>query len=180
MAGGLAHVNHTNDRHFFVVGAVRHFQQAVFALLHVVKAFHRRRGGAEHDHGVFHPPAHDGDVARLVARGLLLFVGMLVFLVHDDQAQRVHRRENGGARADDDAGAALANLVPFVVAFAGGQMAVQHRHEGLAGAAGEARLETLDRLRGQGNLRHQDNGAPAVLQGVRRWPANKLPSCRCR
>jgi hypothetical protein len=54
---------------------------------------------------------------------------MLVFLVHNDQSQRVHRREDGGAGADDDAGAALANFVPFVVPFARRQMAVQDRHQ---------------------------------------------------
>ena len=75
--------------------------------------------------------AHHGHVAGVVARRLLLLVGMLVLLVHDDQAQRLDRREDGRAGADDDAGAALADLVPFVVALAGGQMAVQHGHQGL-------------------------------------------------
>ena len=71
----------------------------------------------------FHLAAHDGDVARVVARRFLLFVSVLVFLVHDDEAERFDRRKNRRARADDDARAALPNLVPFIVPFAGGQMA---------------------------------------------------------
>ena len=101
-----------------VVGARGQFEQGVFAALDVVKTFHRRRRRAEHDDGVLHLPAHDRDVARVVARGFFLFVGMLVLLVHDDEAERVHRCEERRARADDDARAALANLVPFVVPLA--------------------------------------------------------------
>ena len=91
---------------------------------------------------------------------------MLVFLVHDDQSQRIDRRENGRARADDDAGAALADFVPFIVPFAGGQMAVQHGHQRLQRAGTEAGLEPLDRLRRQRDFRHQHNRALALLQGV--------------
>ena len=61
----------------------------------------------------------------MVARGFLLLVGVLVLLVHDDQAEVGQRRENGAARADDDAGLAAVDLVPFVVAFAVGKVAVQ-------------------------------------------------------
>ena len=89
-----------------------------------------------------------------------------MLLIDDDQAQRVHRSEYGGAGADDDARAALSDLVPFVMPFAGGQVAVQDRHQSLAGAAGEARLETLHRLRRQRNLRHQHNGPSPLKQGV--------------
>ena len=72
--------------------------------------------------------AHDGHVARVVARRLLLLVGVLVFLIHDDQPERFDRREDRRARADHDARAALADPVPLVVALAVGQMAVQHGH----------------------------------------------------
>ena len=102
----------------------------------------------------------------MIAGRLLLLVGMLVFLVHDDEAQRVHRRENGRARADDDACAALANLVPFIMALAGGQMAVQHRDEGLQGPGTEPRFKPLHRLRRERNLRHQHDGAFALLERV--------------
>src|SRR5262245_51794970 len=84
---------------------------------------------------------------------------MLVFLIDNDQAQWIDWRENGRACADDDAGAALANLVPFIVAFAGGKMAVQNSDQRLQRAGTESGFETLDRLRRERNLRHEDDGA---------------------
>ena len=56
---------------------------------------------------------------------------MLVLLIHNDQTERFHRRKNCGARADHDLRAALPDLVPFVVPFAGREMTVQHRHQSL-------------------------------------------------
>jgi len=41
-----------------------------------------------------------------------------VFLVHDDKAERFDRRKNRRSRANDNASAALADFVPFIVAFA--------------------------------------------------------------
>ena len=139
---------------------------AYLPLRAVVKALQRRRGRAEHHHGPFHLAAHNGHVARVVARRFLLLVGVLVFLVHDDQAERLHRREDGRARADDDPRAALANLVPLVVPLAGGQMAVQHRDQRLQRAGTEPRLEALDRLRRERDLRHEDDRALALFQRV--------------
>ena len=95
------------------------------------------------------------DLAGVIPGRLLLLVGMLVLLVHNDQAQRIDRGEDGRARADDDPGAALADLVPLVVPFARGQMAVQHRHQRLESARAEPGLEPLDRLRREGDLRHK-------------------------
>ncbi len=97
---------------------------------------------------------HNRHIAGVITRSFLLLVRMLVLFIHDDQAERGDGRENGGAGADDNAGAALADLVPFVVAFAVGQMAVQHGHLSLQFAGAETRFETLHRLRGQSDLRH--------------------------
>ena len=130
----LAHVHHTDDGHLLVVGARGHFQEPVFSLLRVVITFQAGGGGAEHHHGLLHLGADHRHVARVVAGRFLLLVGMLVLLVHDDQPQPLHRREHGRARADGDAGAALADFVPFVMAFAGGQMAVQARPPAFAAA----------------------------------------------
>jgi len=70
----------------------------------------------------------------VVARGFLLFVGMFVFFVDDDEAERVDGGEDGGASADDDTGPALSDFVPFVVAFSGGEVGVEDRDEGLGGS----------------------------------------------
>ena len=145
---------------------MRQFQEGVFSLLHVVKAFQRRRGGAEQDDRFLHPSAHHGDVPRMITGRFLLLVGILVFLINDDQPEWVHRRKNSRTRADDDAGAALADFVPFVVALACGQVAVQHGNQGLEPAGGEPGLEPLDRLRRKRDFRDQHNCPFAQLQGA--------------
>jgi hypothetical protein len=50
---------------------------------------------------------------------------MLVLLVHDDESERLDGREDGRTRADDDARAPLANLVPLVVPLAGTEVRVE-------------------------------------------------------
>ena len=56
---------------------------------------------------------------------------MLVLFIDDDQAEVLDWRENSGTRADDDAGAVLADFLPFVVAFPCGEIAVQNRDQRL-------------------------------------------------
>ena len=55
----------------------------------------------------------------MVAGRLLLFVGMLVFLVDDDQPQRVHRSKHRRTGPDDNPSAPLPDLVPLVMTFPG-------------------------------------------------------------
>ena len=94
-AKGLAHVDYANERHFFVVGALGHFQQDVFSLFAVVKAFEGRRRRAKEDSRTFHLAAHDGDVASMITRSFFLLVAVFVFFIDDDEAERVDRREDG-------------------------------------------------------------------------------------
>ena len=101
-------------------------EQVVFAGARIFEGLEARRGAAEEAGAAFELGAHHGEVARVVARGFLLLVGRFVLLIHDDEAEVLQRREDGAARADDDVGAAFADLVPFVVPFAVGEMAVQH------------------------------------------------------
>ena len=70
--------------------------------------------------------------------------------------------------------------MPFIVAFARGQMAVQHRDERLQRPRTEARLEPLDGLGRQRNFRHEHNGASALLQraGNRLQINFRLPAAR--
>ncbi len=120
LARRLAHVHDADVRHPGVVGPLGQLQERVFAAAAIIITFERRCGGAEHHGGAFHLAAHDGHVARVVTRRFFLLVSVLVFLVHDDQAQRIYGRKNRRARADDNARATLANLVPLVVPLAGG------------------------------------------------------------
>ncbi len=146
-AQGLAHVHDAHDRHFLVVGALQQLQQFVLAPGAVVKTLHRGSGRAEHDRGAFHLATDDGDVSGMVAGRFFLLVSVLVLFIHDDQAERFDRREDCRTRPDDNAGAAPANLVPFIVALACGQVAVQDGDQGLKPAGGEPGFEPFNRLR---------------------------------
>ena len=166
LARFLAHVDDPHQRHFLVVGALRQFEQGVFPFLRVVETFQRGGGRAEQDHCAFHLTAHDSDIARVVTRRFLLLVGMLVFLIDNNEPERVHRRKNRRARPNDDARAALTDLVPLIVPLAGGQMAVQHRNERLQRTGAESPLEPFDRLRRERDFRHQHDRAFSLLQAM--------------
>ena len=105
----------------------------------------------------------DRDVARMIARRFLLFVGVLVFFIDDDEAEILERREDCAARADDDAGAAGVELVPFVVPLAFGEMAVKNGDH--IRVVGEAALEALDGLRSERDFRHENDRAFAAREG---------------
>ena len=47
---------------------------------------------------------HDSRIPTLVTRRRILFVGRIMFLVHDDQAQIVVRQEKSGTGPQDDIG----------------------------------------------------------------------------
>ncbi len=116
-----------------------------------------RRTGAALELG-----ADDGEIAGVVARGFLLLVGGLVLLIHDDEAEVLQRGEDGAAGADDDVGAAFMDLIPFVMALAVGEVAVEHG-DALA-ALGEAGLEALDGLRGEADFGDEDERGLALLE----------------
>src|ERR1041385_5172785 len=149
LAQGLAHVDHADDGHFFVIGPLGHFEQRVLLFERIVIAFQRRSGGSEDNDGSFHAAAHNGHVPSVISRGFLLLVGVLVFFVDDDQTQRLDRSEDRRARADSDTGASLANFVPFIMALARGKMAVKNGDQGTQRAGAEARFEAFDRLGSQ-------------------------------
>jgi hypothetical protein len=83
-----------------------------------------------------------------------------VLLVDDHEAELGNGSEHGRARPDADARLAAAQAQPFVVALAVAHARVQHGH-----GRAEARLETPDDLRGQGDLGHEHDGPAAALQG---------------
>ena len=167
LAGFHAHVDDADEGHFLIVDAGGHFEEGVFAVAGVVVAFERGGGGTENDDGFFELAAHDGAVAGMVARAFLLFVGMLVLFVDDDQAEVIDGSEDGGAGADGDAGAFLADFLPFVVTLAGGEVAVQDGDEGFEFAGAEAGFETLDGLGREGDFGNKDDRAFAGFQRVR-------------
>ena len=98
---------------------------SVLAARRIGVAFERGRCRAEQHDAFLELCPNDGDIASVVARRLLLFIGSLVFFIDHDQSEIYERRENGAAGADDDARPARMHLVPFIVPLAFRQMAVQ-------------------------------------------------------
>ena len=115
--------------------------------------------------------ANDRDIARVIARRFLLFVGGLVFFIDDDEPEIFERRENRAARADHDPRAAGMDLVPFIVPLAFRQMAVQDGD--VVRLLGEAALETLDGLRRERDFRNEhDRRLAARERGADRLQIN--------
>ncbi len=80
-----------------------------------------------------------------------------MLLVDHDQAEMGCGSKNGTPRTDDHLDVARGNLLPMPMPFGRCQVTVQHRH------AVETRLKTGTRLRGQADLRYQDNRLTTVL-----------------
>ena len=120
----------------------------------------RRRAAVDGDRAL-ERGALGRDRARVVARVGLLLVGRVVLLVDADQAEVRHRREDRGARADDDRRLAGDDPLPLVAALRLGQAGVEHRDP-----VAEARLEAPERLRRQRDLRDEhDRALPALERG---------------
>ena len=104
---------------------------------------------------------HQGKVAGVVARRILLFVRGVVLLVDHDQTEVLERREKRRAGADHDLRPAFANPLPLPPAITFGEGGMEDR-----GLRTEA---LLDRARSGGcetDLRHQYETTPAARQDL--------------
>ena len=108
------------------------------------------------------PRAHHRHVARVIDDAVLLLVGALVLLIDDDEAEVGERQEQRRARADDHARLAARRPPPRALALALGQarMPFGRPHA-------EARGEAVEKLRGQRDLRQQDERLALLPQGFR-------------
>ena len=126
-------------------------EQSVLPALRVVPAFGRRGGRSEKDGRCVEPPAHDGDIASVVARHhVRLLVAPLLFLVDDDQSDIVQRCEYGRPHAHHHAVFTGQRQPPGIVAFAEGHAAV---HDG--DVLPERLPEAIDELRCERDFRNE-------------------------
>ena len=114
----------------------------------------RRRAAVDRDSTLERGPLR-GDRARVVAGVRLLLVGRVVLLVDADDADVAHRREDGRARADDDARLLGRDPLALVTSLGIREPRVQERDR-----VAEAGAETAQRLRRQRDLRHQHDRRP--------------------
>ena len=117
----------------------------------------RRRAPVDGDSAFEHRPLR-GDGARVVAGVKLLLVRRVVLLVDDDEAQVRHGSEDGRAGTDDDACLAARDPLALVAPLGFRQGGVDNRD------ALTTRGEAAERLRGQGDLRHEHDRSPATFE----------------
>ena len=120
----------------------------------------RGRRGGEHDRDFRDARAHHRHVAGVVVHAVLLLVGAVVLLIDDDQAEIGIRQEQRRARAHDDARLARRDRRPGARAHARRELRVPFGR-----AHAEARGEAVEELRGERDLRHQDQRLPAAPDG---------------
>ena len=140
----FAHVDDTHVGERPIEDALLERDELVPPALRVLIALEGGRGGAEKRHRLRMSCPHHGDVSSVIARTLLLFVRAVVFLVDDDEAEALDRRENCGARADDDVDVAATDALPLVVTLAIREAAMLNCHalaERAPEAAGNRRRE---------------------------------------
>ncbi len=145
---GGADVEHMRHRHLALLHAHGQRRQPVLALLRVMVRLERRRGRAEQHGHALEMAAHH-----------------LVLLIDHDEAEPVQRREDGRPRADDDARAPGADVLPLIVPLARGEMAVQHGDADFL--PDEARAKMLDCLRRERDFRHEHQRAFTQRQHLR-------------
>ena len=133
--------------------------QQIFPLLGAIGAFDAGGGGSQHAQPALAADPQPGDFAGVVAGGLLAAVGVLLFLIHDDEPQIFHRGENGGTGADHHIHRPAADPLVFIQPLAEGKGAVDD-----GDPPAEGRQKAPDGLRGQGDLRHQHDAAPPLGQ----------------
>ena len=142
--------------------ALRQFQQPNIAALRPEIAAEIRRSAAQDQQAVVLLHHLLGHIAHMIVRVLgsrTLFVTGIVFLIDHNQAQIGEGGEQGRARPHDYADQAIPRPPPGVETLAITQAAVHDRH--LSRKTGR---HAPDRLRRQGDLRHQKQGLPSLRQ----------------
>ena len=161
-AGFHPHIDDAEEWELAIVHPLKHAQELVFAGFRIMETFQGGRGASQKDGAFLKKAANHGQIARMVAGSVLLLVGVFVLFIDDDQAELFQGGKNGAARADDNARAAVVDLVPLVMPFAFGEMTVEHRH--LLLHRRKPALEALDGLRSERDFRHQHDGALAAVE----------------
>ncbi len=131
----------------------------IYTRFGTVAALHIRRCAAENKEGVGRSAAVLGSVPGMVTRGVLGFIGILLLLIDNDEAEIAARSKYGAPRTDHNACPAGFDALPLVVALPCPQRAVEHRN-----IISEVGGKNSQQLRGQGDLRHQNHSGSAPFQ----------------
>jgi len=131
----------------------------VFARIRIGPAFQRGRGAGQHHPRAADRRAQHRHVTRIIEYPVLLLVGGVVFLIHDDQAQVAERQEQRRARAHHQLRRALPHHAPDAAAFGHGRARMP-----FGGPRPEPRLDPAQELGRQSDLGQQHQRLPAHAQ----------------
>ena len=110
----LLQVDQLHARHCLPVEAFFQGVERKIAALRVVHRLDRRRRRPEYDQSPSPQPAIERDLARMVARRVLRFIGVLLLLIQNEETGVFYRRKYRRPRPYDDARPPLADAPPLV------------------------------------------------------------------
>ncbi len=156
-----AQVDRLDRRQMLAAEPLRQMQMRVAAAPRVHLGLDRRRRRGEHDRDFLLARAHHRHVAGVIAHAVLLLVGRVVLLIDDDQAEIGVGQEQRRARADHDRHLARRHRRPGARALARRELRMPFRRP-----HAEALREAIEELRGERDLRHQDQHLLALRRIV--------------
>src|SRR5258708_4282450 len=124
----LAHVDDFDIRHGPLLDALGKGDESVLAALGVVAALEAGCGRAEDRYRSCSLGAHDGYVAAVVARRVLLLVALVMFLVNHHQAEILYRSENTRPRPHHHGRGACPDPAPLFGALGIVKRGMQNGH----------------------------------------------------
>ena len=153
----LPHVHNADARELPGIEAAFQCEKMINTRFGAVAAFHIRRCTAEKKERIGRGAPVLGRIAGMVARRIFGFVGILLLLVDDDEAEIAAWGKHGTARTDHNTRPAGFDTLPLVIPLANGERAVQNRD-----IVPEIRGENTDHLRCKRDLRHEQDGRFAL------------------
>ena len=156
-----AQIDRLDRRHALAAEALRQRKPRVAAAPRIDLGLERRRRRGQHHRDLGDVASHHRHVAGVIMHAVLLLVGGVVLLIDDDQPEIGVRQEQRRARADHDRDFAFGDGRPGAGALARRELRMPFRRAGA-----EARGEAVEELRGERDLRHQDQALPAGADRV--------------
>ena len=158
----MAQIDRLDRRHALAAEPLRQCNAPVAAAPRIDFGLERRRRRRQHHRNFRDVAAHHRHVAGMIVHAVFLLVGRIVLLIDDDQAEIGIGQKQRRARADHDGDLAVGDSPPGARAFARRQLRMPFRRP-----HAEARGEAVEELRGERDLRHQDQALPAAADRVR-------------
>ena len=156
-----AQIDRLDRRHALAAEALRQRKPRVAAAPCIDLGLERRRRRGQHHRDLGDVAAHHRHVAGVVVHAVFLLIGGVVLFIDDDQPEIGIGQEQRRARADHDRNFAFGDSRPGAGALARRELRMPFRRAGA-----EARRKAVEELRGECDLRHQDQALPAGADSV--------------